>query len=310
MSTLVQLADRFAQLTVSVLPWLAVGVLAAAAIRVLMPADLVGRVFAGRHGLGAALVTGALVPGCSRSTVPLAMGLRGAAGQRLGTLAVLVFVAPLLSPVTVALTWSMLGWQMTVARVLAALAGAALLGVLINRSEPWFESRAPVSVAAVASGEGEGCGGADCRVQTRSAGRVGHVMQRLVMETVTVGRHVIGYFLAGMILAALITTLLPADAIPDLLGGTAGPAAFLLAAIVGAPISVCQGEEVPITYAVLASGVAAGPALTFLLGSVGLCLPTVVMSRAVLAPRVAPVYLAFWIIWVVLAGAAFQLLSG
>jgi uncharacterized protein len=304
MSTLVQVADRFAQLTVSVL--------AAAAIRVLVPPHLVGRVFAGRHGLGAALVTGALVPGCSRSTMPLAMGLRGAAGQRLGTLAVLVFVAPLLSPVTVALTWSMLGWQMTVARVLAALAGAALFGVLINRSEPWFESRAPVSVAAVASGEGEGegCGGADCRQQTRSAGRVGQVMQRLVVETVTLGRHVIGYFLAGMILAALITTLLPADAIPDLLGGTAGPAAFLLAAIVGAPISVCQGEEVPITYAVLASGVAAGPALTFLLGSVGLCLPTVVMSRAVLAPRVAPVYLAFWITWVVLAGAAFQLLSG
>ncbi len=66
----------------------------------------------------------------------------------------------------------------------------------------------------------------------------------------------------------------------------------------------------PLTYAVLASGVAAGPALTFLLGSVGLCLPTVVMSRVVLAPRIGPTYVAFWITWIVLAGAAFQLLGG
>lgn len=78
------------------------------------------------------------MPGCSRTTLPVAIGLRGADGVRLGSLTALVFVAPLLSPITVALTWSLLGWQMTVARVTAALAGSALLGAFINRFEPWF----------------------------------------------------------------------------------------------------------------------------------------------------------------------------
>ena len=48
----------------------------------------------------AAPATGALLPGCSRSTVPPATGLRGMQGQRLGAFTVLVFVAPLLSAVT------------------------------------------------------------------------------------------------------------------------------------------------------------------------------------------------------------------
>ena len=38
-------------------------------------------------------------------------------------------------------TRSVLGWRMTVARVVTALAGSALLGALVNRFEPWFEGR-------------------------------------------------------------------------------------------------------------------------------------------------------------------------
>jgi uncharacterized membrane protein YraQ (UPF0718 family) len=57
------------------------------------------------------------------------------AGAPLGTLTAPVFVVPLPGPVTAALTWSLLGWRMTAARVLAAPDGAALLGVLINHGE-------------------------------------------------------------------------------------------------------------------------------------------------------------------------------
>ena len=63
---------------------------------------------------------------------------------------------------------------------------------------------------------------------------------------------------------------------------------FMRAAIVGAPLSVGQGEDVPLLCDV-AGGLAAGPALTFL------------------APRIAPVHVAFWIGWTTLPGALFQL---
>ena len=58
----------------------------------------------------------------------------------------------------------------------------------------------------------------------------------------------------------------------------------------------------------LATGVAPGPALTFLLGAVGMCVPTAVMSRGVLAPRVTYVYVGFWIAFVILSGVVFQTL--
>lgn len=60
----------------------------------------------------------------------------------------------------------------------------------------------------------------------------------------------------------------------------------------------------------LASGLGSGPALTFLLGSVGMCLPTVIMSRAILTPRVTYTYIPFWITFTMISGVAFQLTLG
>ena len=82
---------------------------------------------------------------------------------------------------------------------------------------------------------------------------------------------------------------------------------FPRAAIVGAPLSVGQGEAVPLTYAMLASGLAAGPTLT-LQARLGRPVPApVALSCPALALRIAPVYVAFWIGWTVLAGAPFPL---
>src|SRR5439155_16665271 len=108
-------------------------------------------------GLPVAIAAGAAMPGCSRTTMPLAMGLRGMPGQRLGNLTALIFVAPLLSPITIALTWSVLGWRMTVARVIASLLGATLLGTLINRREQWFEPHPRTPPLAGASPELDSC---------------------------------------------------------------------------------------------------------------------------------------------------------
>ena len=133
---------------------------------------------------------------------------------------------------------------------------------------------------------------------------------RLSSNTLRIVRRASPYFIAGMALAEAASTLLPEDAIPKALGGAGGIWVFVIAAVAGAPLYVCQGEEVPLTYAVLASGVAPGPALTFLLGAVGMCLPTVVMSRGVLSPRVTYAYVAFWITFVILSGVTFQAIVG
>lgn len=139
MDALADFASSFWSLTRSVLPWFAVGIAAAAIIQTFVPEQWAARLLTGRHGLAVAIAAGAAMPGCSRTTMPIAMGLRGMPGQRLGNLTALIFVAPLLSPITIALTWSVLGWEMTVARVIASLLGATLIGTLINHRERSFE---------------------------------------------------------------------------------------------------------------------------------------------------------------------------
>jgi uncharacterized protein len=257
----------------------------------------------GRRGLPIAITAGAVLPGCSCTTIPLAAGLRGMAGPRIGTLTAFIFVSPLLSPITVALTWSLLGWQMTVARVIAAIGGSALLGVLINRFEARFRPRRLAPIAGADPAYDEACAASDtCSDEDP---RRNSPLARLSNTVASILRTVLPYLLVGMVAAAILSTAVPEDAIPDLLGGSTGLAAFALAAVVGIPLYVCEGEEVPLTYALTSAGLGNGPAFTFLLGSVGTCIPTVLMSRGIIGPRATYAYLAFWIAFALAAGLVF-----
>jgi hypothetical protein len=113
-----------------------------------------------------------------------------------------------------------------------------------------------------------------------------------------------------MAAAAMLSALLPEAALPRFLGGSAGPAAYALAALVGVPMCVCEGEEVPITYALLGSGLGVGPAFTLLLGSVGTCVPTMLMSRSIIRSRATALYVVFWFPSVIACGIALQTLVG
>jgi len=65
----------------------------------------------------------------------MAAGLKGSSDPRLGTITAFIFMSPLLNPVTLILTWVMLGWSIAVARIIASVAGSFLLGLLVNRLE-------------------------------------------------------------------------------------------------------------------------------------------------------------------------------
>ena len=308
MDSLLAVAHEFGELMLTVLPWFAVGSLTAALIETFVPAAWAERALGGRSGLPAAVTAGAVLPGCSCTTMPLAAGLSGLAGARVGTLTAFVFVSPLLSPITVLLTLSLLGWEMTTARVLAALGGSLLIGLIINRYESRFRPRRQLLPVAGGSPEADRCCAAACQPSagesTPNRGR------ELARSTGRILRSVVPYFLAGMLVAAVLSAVVPEDAVPDLLGGSSGVWAFGLAAAVGIPLYVCEGEEVPLTVGLLAAGLGPGPSLTFLLGSVGTCIPTLLMSRAILGERATAFYLAFWIAFAISVGAIYQALLG
>jgi uncharacterized membrane protein YraQ (UPF0718 family) len=129
--------------------------------------------------------------------------------------------------------------------------------------------------------------------------------RRLWRNSAGILREVSPYFLLGMVVAAVLAAAVPENAVPELLGGSSGIGAFALAAVVGIPLYVCEGEEVPLTYGLIGTGLGPGPAFTFLMGSVGTCVPTILMSRGIIGRRATLFYVGFWILFAIAAGLAF-----
>ena len=112
------------------------------------------------------------------------------------------------------------------------------------------------------------------------------------------------YLIIGLAIASALTVSLPTDAIPTTIGKYPH-LAYIIAAIVSIPIYICEGEEIPITYSLLALGLAKGPAFTFLLGAVGTCIPTLLLQKN-LGKKTMIVYGIFWALFEPTAGVVFS----
>ena len=73
--------------------------------------------------------------------------------------------------------------------------------------------------------------------------------------------------------------------------------AFFLALIIGIPLYVHEGEEIPIILSLVALGLDKGPAMTFLLCSVGTCIPTLMMAQKVIGKKPTIFYTSYWFVF-------------
>lgn len=218
-------ARETALLTLQVLPYLVVGAAAGAGLQALLSQRWSEWLFGGRGArpLLTAISAAALLPGCSCATMPMAAGLKGSVALRLGTLAAFIFMSPLLSPITVELTWALLGWQMTVARVVFSVIGSFALGLLVNAGEPWLS---PGNLSSPAPTDACGLGG--CAPAASACAPT--PQPRFWPSFRSILRSVTPYFLLGMVSAGTISALLPEDSIPRYLGGASG-VTFLLGSV-------------------------------------------------------------------------------
>lgn len=299
MGIFLRILTEFASLTLTVLPYFALGVLAGALLKSYARQERITRHMEGNAlSVFWASLAGALLPGCACATMPMAQGLVGKA--RLGTITAFIMISPLLSPITLSLTYAMLGWEMTAARLILPFIGSMGLGLLLNALEAakvgGFSMPGPAASASARPACGPSCapGCEDEEIKPNLFRNLGGILRDLAP-----------YFLLGMGIAAVVTVVIPEDAIPNLLGGGSGPAAYALAAVVGIPLYVCEGEEVPITFALMQKGLGAGPAFTFLLASVGTCIPTILMAQKVIGRHATAIYVLAWIVFAVGSGVVF-----
>jgi hypothetical protein len=98
------------------------------------------------------------------------------------------------------------------------------------------------------------------------------------------------WFLIGLLLAGLITSLVPEAWFSSYLGGGLGAMLIMLA--VGIPLYICATASTPIAAALILKGVSPGAALVFLLAGPATNVTSLTVLFKVLGKRATGIYLA------------------
>lgn len=244
-------------------PALVTGLVLAAAIRTVLPADWTARVI-GRRGsvVGSALA----VPGmmCSCCSAPVAVGLRQRAADVRAALAFWL-ASPALNPVVLVFCAFVLPWPWTLLRLAAGL-GVVGVGALAAR-------RSPVPVGPVVEEDRPDDGRP---LPVRFLAALGGLSLRLLPE----------YLVLVVALGALRGVLFPLGAG---LAGTHGAvvvAIVVLLAVAGTLLPIPTGAEIAAVAALLAAGVSPVVAAALLITLPALSLPSLLMVRRVFPARV------------------------
>lgn len=217
---------------------------------------------------------GGILPVCSCSMVPVAH-LINAFSKSYSPVIAFLIVAPVVSPVTVLLTYGLFGLKVVLFRVF----GTLLVALLVAYAVDLLFKKGP-SVPLLG-----GFGGDKVSFLTQ-------VKENFLFT----GR----YLLVGIVVASMVEVFLP----KELVGYVASSfLSYPLLSLIAIPVYVCSGEDVPIGKSLTHVGFSDGAALTFMLASSGVCLPTLFAVRAFLPVKIILFYALSWFFLSVSLGA-------
>ena len=267
------------------------GIFVAGLMRVFVRPEAVSR-HLGRGKVSSVLKAAALgvpIPLCSCGVLPAAVSLKRQGANNGATTAFLIST-PESGVDSIALTYALLDPVMTIARPAAAFATAAVAGIAENMLAPDKEEKAvepdlscPVDNC---------CDGVDCQPEVHK----GHhsffekLKAGLGYALFELWGDIAPWFLLGLLLAGVITALIPSELMTKHLGG--GFPAMLIMLAVGIPLYICATASTPIAAALILKGVSPGAALVFLLAGPATNVTSLTVLFGLLGKRATAIYLA------------------
>ena len=113
------------------------------------------------------------------------------------------------------------------------------------------------------------------------------------------------YILVGVGIGAVIHNWIPERWVEQVLGGS-NPWGVLLATVVGIPMYADIFGTIPIAEALLAKGAQLGTVLSFMMGVTTLSLPSMVMLRKAIKPKLLGLFIGICAVGIVLVGYLFN----
>lgn len=258
------------------------------------PPERTKRILGRFHGIGANIVAallGTVTPFCSCSSIPLFIGFTSA-GLPLGVTFSFLISSPMVDLGSLVLLMSIFGWKVAVLYVVLGLVIAVAGGTLIERLRLDDEVESYIRKGK----------SVDVPQETlRRRDRVRFAWEQ-VAET---ARKVAPYVLVGVGIGAFIHNWIPEDFIVGALG-TGNPFGVVVATLAGVPMYADIFGTIPIAEALLAKGALLGVVLSFMMGVTTLSLPSMIMLRKAVKPKLLGIFIAICVAGIVVVGYLFN----
>ncbi len=246
------------------------------------------------HGFGAncvAALLGTVTPFCSCSSIPLFIGFTRA-GLPLGVTFSFLISSPMVDLGSLVLLMSIFGWKVAVVYVVLGLVIAVAGGTLIeklhleNQVEEFIRNGRAIDVPQE-----------ELRFKDR--------MRYAGEQVFSTAKKVAPYVLIGVAIGAVIHNWIPEEWIVKILG-TGNPFGVIIAAIAGVPMYADIFGTIPIAEALLAKGAQLGVVLSFMMAVTTLSLPSMIMLRKAVKPKLLGIFIAICTVGIITVGYFFN----
>ncbi len=249
------------------------------------------------RGLGARCISallGTITPFCSCSSIPLFIGFT-TAGLPLGVTFSFLISSPMVDLGSLVLLMSIFGPKVALLYVALGLVIAVLGGTWIEKLgmeeeiEDFIRNAPRIEIELPELTVGDRLNYAKAQVR----------------ETF---KKVFPYILLGVAIGAVIHNWIPESFIIRLLG-SGNPLGVVIVTLAGIPMYADIFGTIPIAEALLAKGAQLGVVLSFMMGVTTLSLPSMVMLRKVVKPRLLGLFIAICTAGIILVGYFFNFIQ-
>ena len=266
-------------------------------IQSFFPPERTRKILGRFHGIWAnilAALLGTVTPFCSCSSIPLFIGFTSA-GLPLGVTFSFLISSPMVDLGSLVLLMSIFGWKVAVVYVVIGLVIAVVGGTLTeklhleNQVEEFIRKGKAIDVPQEEL----------------------HIKDRLkyAFEQVCgTAKKVFPYILVGVGIGAVIHNFIPEDFIVSVLGDN-NPFGVILATIAGVPMYADIFGTIPIAEALLGKGALLGVVLSFMMAVTTLSLPSMIMLRKAVKPKLLGIFIAICTIGIIIVGYFFNLIQ-
>ena len=246
------------------------------------------------HGVWANIIgalLGTVTPFCSCSSIPLFIGFTSA-GLPLGVTFSFLISSPMVDLGSLVLLMSIFGWKIAIVYVIVGLIVAVVGGTIIEKLHMDNQVEEFIRKASAV----------DIETETLT------VKERLEYakdQVVSTFKKVFPYILIGVGIGAVIHNWIPEEWIEMVLGSN-NPFGVVLATLLGIPMYADIFGTIPVAEALLGKGAQLGTVLSFMMAVTTLSLPSMIMLRKAVKPKLLATFIAICTIGIILVGYGFN----